>query len=61
MTPTSDIGPVTNDRTLGAIDVASPYPGFSLFSALGQLFGSSPVSYGLGIAMTVFNHTPWGW
>jgi hypothetical protein len=39
----------------------SPYPGFSLFSALGQFFGSSPVSYGLGIAMTVFNHTPWGW
>jgi uncharacterized protein DUF3300 len=39
----------------------SPYPGFSLFGALGQFFGSSPVSYGLGIAMTVFNHTPWGW
>jgi hypothetical protein len=39
----------------------SPYPGFSLFGALGQFLGSSPVSYGLGIAMTVFNHTPWGW
>ena len=39
----------------------SPYPGFSLFGALGQFFGSSPVSYGLGMVMTVFNHTPWGW
>jgi Protein of unknown function (DUF3300) len=43
----------------------SPYPGFSsLFGALGQIgqfVGSSPVSYGLGILMTVFNHTPWGW
>jgi hypothetical protein len=39
----------------------SPYPGFSLFGALGQFLGSSPVSYGLGMVMTVFNHTPWGW
>jgi hypothetical protein len=39
----------------------SPYPGFSLFGALGQFLGSSPVSYGLGMLMTVFNHTPWGW
>jgi hypothetical protein len=39
----------------------SPYPGFSLFGALGQFLGSSPVSYGLGTLMTVFNHTPWGW
>ncbi len=46
----------------------SPYPGFSLLGALGQVlgssamsFGSSPVSYGLGMLMTVFNHTPWGW
>ena len=42
----------------------SPYPGFSLLGALGQFLGSSgssPLSYGLGIAMTVFNHTPWGW
>jgi hypothetical protein len=39
----------------------SPYPGFSLLGTLGQFLGSSPVSYGLGIAMTVFNHTPWGW
>lgn len=39
----------------------SPYPGFSLFGVLGQFLGSSPVSYGLGTLMTVFNHTPWGW
>jgi hypothetical protein len=39
----------------------SPYPGFSLIGALGSFFGSSPVSYGLGIAMTAFAHTPWGW
>jgi hypothetical protein len=42
----------------------SPYPGFSLLGAVGQFLGSSgssPVSFGLGIAMTVFNHTPWGW
>ena len=39
----------------------SPYPGFSLLGALGSFFGSSPISYGLGIAMTAFSHTPWGW
>ena len=39
----------------------SPYPGFSLLGALGSFFGSSPVSYGLGIAMTAFSNTPWGW
>ena len=54
----------------------SPYPGFSLLGTLGQFLsssplsssllgsssiGSSPVSYGLGMLMTVFNHTPWGW
>src|SRR5208283_478212 len=39
----------------------SPYPGFSLIGALGSFFGSAPVSYGLGIAMTAFTHTPWGW
>ncbi len=38
----------------------SPYPGFSLMGALGSFFGSSGVRYGLGIAMTAFNHTPWG-
>jgi hypothetical protein len=55
----------------------SPYPGFSLLGALGQFLGSStgqfpgsstgqflgssPISYGLGILMSVFNQTPWGW
>ncbi len=39
----------------------SPYPGFSLLDALGSFFGSSPVSYGLGIAMTAFSHMSWGW
>jgi hypothetical protein len=39
----------------------SPYPGFSLLGALGSFLGSSPVGFGLGIAMTVFNHTSWGW
>lgn len=39
----------------------SPYPGFSLIGALGQFLGSSPVSYGLGILMSAFNNTPFGW
>jgi hypothetical protein len=39
----------------------SPYPGFSLMDVLGSFFGSSPVSYGLGIAMTAFSHMSWGW
>jgi hypothetical protein len=39
----------------------SPYPGFSLLGALGSFFGSSPVSFGLGIAMTAFSHVGWGW
>ena len=39
----------------------SPYAGFSLIGALGSLFGSSPVSYGMGIAMTAFSHMSWGW
>lgn len=42
-----------------------PYQGFSLFGELGSLvssaFGSSPLEYGLGIAMSAFNHTTWGW
>jgi Protein of unknown function (DUF3300) len=38
----------------------SPYPGFSLLGALGSFFGSSPVSFGLGIAMTAFSRTPFG-
>ena len=39
----------------------SPYPGFSLVGALGSFFGSSPVQYGLGIAMQAFMQAPWGW
>ncbi len=38
----------------------SPYPGFSLLGALGSFFGASPVSFGLGILMTAFNRTPFG-
>jgi hypothetical protein len=39
----------------------SPYPGFSLLDALGSFFGSSPVRFGLGIAMSAFTHVGWGW
>jgi hypothetical protein len=39
----------------------SPYPGFSLLGGVQSLLGSSPISYGLGIAMNAFSHTPWGW
>ena len=39
----------------------SPYPGFSLVGALGAFFGSSPVRFGLGMAMGAFTHTSWGW
>jgi hypothetical protein len=39
----------------------SPYPGFSLLDVLGSFFGSSPVRFGLGIAMTAFSHMSWGW
>ena len=43
----------------------APYPGFSLLGALGSFlgsaFGSSPVRFGLGIAMTAFSHASWGW
>jgi len=39
----------------------SPYPGFSLLDALGSFFGSSPVRFGLGIAMAAFSHMSWGW
>ena len=41
--------PVTPDRN------------FSLLGSLASLAGSSPVKYGLGIAMSAFNHTPFGW
>ena len=39
----------------------SRYPGFSLLGGMQSLLGSSPISYGLGIAMNAFSHTPWGW
>src|SRR5579862_7903612 len=42
-------------------DAVSPYPGFSLLGVVGSLFGSSPISYGVGIAVSAFSHTPWGW
>ena len=38
----------------------SPYPGFSLLGALGSFLGSTPVSFGLGIAMNAFSQTPFG-
>jgi len=39
----------------------SPYPGFSLFGAIGSFFGSALVHYGPGVAMSAFMTTPWGW
>jgi hypothetical protein len=39
----------------------SPYPGFSLLGVLGDFFTGGPLRYGLGIAMSAFTHTPWGW
>jgi len=42
-------------------DTVSPYPGFSLLGAVESFFGSNPISYGLGIALSAFSHTPWGW
>jgi len=39
----------------------APYPGFSLLGVLGEVFGATPLRYGLGIAMAAFTHTPWGW
>lgn len=39
----------------------SPYPGFSLLGAVESFLGSSPIHYGLGIAMRAFSGTPWGW
>ena len=42
-----------------------PYRGFSLGGALGSFFGSSfgsgAIRYGLGIAMSAFSHTSFGW
>ncbi len=39
----------------------SPYPGFSLFGAIGSFIGSGFIHYGPGIAMSAFMNTPWGW
>ncbi len=52
--------PTYNPWTVYGAQV-SPYPGFSLLGALGSFLGSSPINYGLGIAMSAFSHTPWGW
>ena len=38
----------------------SPYPGFSLFGALGNFIGGLPLQYGMGFAMGAFEHTPFG-
>jgi hypothetical protein len=38
-----------------------PYSGFSLLGSLESLAGSGPVRFGLGIAMSAFSHTPFGW
>jgi hypothetical protein len=39
----------------------SPYPGFSLVGALESLAGSGFVRFGLGVALSAFSHTPFGW
>jgi hypothetical protein len=39
----------------------SPYPGFSLLDTVSSFLGSSPIQFGLGIAMQAFASTPWGW
>jgi hypothetical protein len=38
-----------------------PYRGFSLINSLGSFLGSSPVRFGIGMAMSAFTHTNWGW
>ncbi len=38
----------------------SPYPGFSFFGALGNFLGGLPIQYGLGFALSAFDHTPFG-
>ena len=42
-------------------DQVSPYPGFSLLGLVGSFLGASPLHFGLGVAMSAFAHTPWGW
>jgi hypothetical protein len=39
----------------------TPYRGFSLLGSLASFAGSSPVKFGLGIAMSAFSHTGFGW
>jgi hypothetical protein len=39
----------------------TPYPGFSFFGALGSFLNSSTLRFGIGMAMSAFSHTPWGW
>ena len=39
----------------------SPYPGFSLVGALQSFAGSGFVRFGLGVALSAFSHTPFGW
>jgi len=39
----------------------APYQDYSLLSSLESFAGSSPVRFGLGIAMSAFSHTPFGW
>ena len=38
-----------------------PYHGFSLLGSLQSLAGSAPMRFGLGVAMSAFSHTPFGW
>jgi hypothetical protein len=38
-----------------------PYSGFSLLGSLESFAGSGPVRFGLGIAMSAFSHSPFGW
>lgn len=39
----------------------SPYPGFSLFGAIGSFIGSGFMHYGPGVALSAFWGLPWGW
>ena len=39
----------------------SPYPDYSLLGGVESFLGSSPITYGLGVAISAFSHSPWGW
>jgi hypothetical protein len=41
-------------------EAVAPYPGFSLLGAIGGLI-AGPIRYGMGIALSAFMHSPWGW